>query len=115
ASGSAPRPLVCGRNLRIGARQMDCTHPLRPDPIDASAALAYSCNFYFGSLAARLRTSDLVEAFTRAGLTSSTGLYPGEAVGEITPPANVEQRQLLALGEANILVTPLGLVSAYRR
>src|SRR5439155_1718771 len=107
ASGSPPPALVCGRNLRIGARQMDCTHPLMPDPLDAPAALAYSCNFYFGSLAARLGNSDLVETFTRAGLTSSTGLYAGEAVGEITPPTNVEQRQLLALGEANILITPL--------
>jgi len=112
---SGPRTLVCARKLQIGVRHMDCTHPPTPDPLDAVAALAYSCNYYFASLAAGFRNSDLVETFTRAGLISRTGLYRGEAVGEIVPPATLEQRQLLALGEANILVTPLGLLCAYRR
>jgi cell division protein FtsI/penicillin-binding protein 2 len=115
ASGSPPRTLICARKLRIGPRQMDCSHPTTPDPFDAVAALAYSCNYYFATLAAGLRSTDLVETFTRAGLISRTGLYAGEAVGEITPPSSVEQRQLLALGEANILITPLELVSAYRK
>ncbi len=115
ASGSPPRSLICARKLQIGPRQMDCSHPPTPDPFDAVAALAYSCNYYFATLAAGLRSSDLVETFTRAGLISRTGLYDGEAVGEITPPSSVEQRQLLALGEANILITPLELVSAYRK
>ncbi len=115
ASGSPPRSLICARKLQIGSRRMDCSHPPTPDPFDAVAALAYSCNYYFATLAAGLRSSDLVETFTRAGLISRTGLYDGEAVGEITPPSSVEQRQLLALGEANILITPLELVSAYRK
>jgi cell division protein FtsI/penicillin-binding protein 2 len=115
ASGAKARTLVCARKLQIGARQMDCTHPATPDPLDAGAALAYSCNYYFASLAAGLRSSDLVEAFTRAGLISQTGLDAGEAVGEIIAPVTLEQRQLLALGEANIRITPLGLLSAYRK
>ena len=115
ASGSPPRSLICARKLQIGSRRMDCSHPPTPDPFDAVAALAYSCNYYFATLAAGLRSSDLVETFTRAGLISRTGLYDGEAVGEITPPSSVEQRQLLALGEGNILITPLELVSAYRK
>src|SRR5262249_14000266 len=64
---------------------------------------------------ANLRGSELVESFTRAGLVSRTGLAPDEAAGEIAPPITAEQRQLLALGEDNILVTPLGLLSAYRK
>jgi cell division protein FtsI/penicillin-binding protein 2 len=115
ASGSMPRTLVCARKLQIGTRELDCTHPPTPDPLDAKAALAYSCNYYFASLAAGLRSSELVEAFTRAGLISQTGLDAREAVGEIIPPATLEQRQLLALGEANIRITPLGLLSAYRK
>ena len=39
----------------------------------------------------------------------------GEALGEIVPPTSVEARQLLALGEANIRITPLELVFAYRK
>lgn len=114
-SGSPPPTIVCRRILQIGGRQMDCTHPASPDPFDAVTALAYSCNYYFASIAGGLRNSDLVETFARAGLTSRTGLYAEEAVGEITPPAGVEARQLLALGEANIRVTPLEMVFAYRK
>jgi cell division protein FtsI/penicillin-binding protein 2 len=114
-SGAPPSTLICGRKLQIGARQMDCTHPVTSGPLDAVAALAYSCNYYFASLAAALRSSDLLETFTRAGLISPTGLDAGEAVGEINPATTIEQRQLLALGEANIRVTPLALLSAYRK
>src|SRR5207253_8799811 len=78
AAGAPPRAMICARRLRIGARQMDCTHPPVPDPLDPAAALAYSCNYYFGTLAAGLRSSDLVETFTRAGLISRTGLYADE-------------------------------------
>jgi cell division protein FtsI/penicillin-binding protein 2 len=94
---------------------MDCTHPASPDAFDAVSALAYSCNYYFATRAAGLRGSELVETFTRAGLVSRTGLAEGEAAGEITAPSNVETRQLLALGEANILVTPLAMAAAYRK
>lgn len=111
----AGRTLRCPGKLRIGPRQMDCTHAPASAPFDAVTALAYSCNNYFASAAAGLRNSDLVETFTRAGLISRTGLYDGEAIGELTPPASVEARQLLALGESNIMVTPLALVSAYRK
>ncbi|HTM48990.1 MAG TPA: penicillin-binding transpeptidase domain-containing protein [Bryobacteraceae bacterium] len=113
--GRAQAVLVCGRKLTLGDREMDCTHPVLAGPLDAVAALAYSCNFYFSTLAAGLRGPDLVEALTRAGLTARTGLSASEAVGEILPPQSAAQRQLLALGEANIRVTPLGLLWAYRK
>src|SRR5215472_11578700 len=113
-SGSPPPALVCRRTLQIGERQMDCTHPFSPDPLDAVAALAYSCNSYFASVGRTLRNSDLMATFSRAGLASRTGLYPEEATGEITAPASAESRQLLALGEANIRTTPLAMVCAYR-
>jgi cell division protein FtsI/penicillin-binding protein 2 len=113
--GAPSSTIRCLRQLRIGARQMDCTHPASAAPFDAVAALAYSCNFYFASRAAGLRNSDLIETFTRAGLISRTGLYDREAVGELIPPTTVEARQLLALGEANILVTPLAMAAAYRK
>jgi cell division protein FtsI/penicillin-binding protein 2 len=115
ALGTPPGALICRRQVRIAGRELDCTHPPLADPLDAVQALAYSCNYYFALLARGLRNADLVESFTRAGLTSRTGLYVDEAVGEITPPASVEARQLLALGEANILVTPLEVVCAYRK
>jgi cell division protein FtsI/penicillin-binding protein 2 len=114
-SGAPGRAIVCRRTLEIGGRQMDCTHPTSPEPLDGVAALAYSCNFYFASIARGLRNSELVEAFTRAGLTARTGPFQDEAIGEIIPPNNMEERQLLALGEANIRITPLEMLFAYRR
>jgi len=109
------RTLLCPGKLQIGPRQMDCTHPPAGTAFDAVSALAYSCNNYFAAAAAGLRNVDLIETFTRAGLVSRTGLYDGEAVGELIPPTTVEARQLLALGESNIMVTPLAIVSAYRK
>ena len=109
------KTLRCPGKLEIGSRRMDCTHPSSPEAFDAVSALAYSCNYYFAARAAGLRGSELVEAFTRAGLVSRTGLEAGEAAGEITAPSNVETRQLLALGEANIRVTPLAMALAYRK
>jgi cell division protein FtsI/penicillin-binding protein 2 len=114
-SNARPPLLICRRSVRIAGRELDCTHPESSGPLDAVAALAYSCNFYFAMLARGLHSSDLTATFTRAGLVSATGLYASEAAGEITPPASVEARELLALGEANILVTPLALLAAYRR
>ena len=95
---------------------MDCTHPPSPEPFDAIAALAYSCNYYFTRQARLLRQQDLVAVFTRAGLTARTGLYAEEAIcAEIAAPSTTEARELLAIGEANILVTPLELLFAYRK
>src|SRR4051812_40101821 len=37
------RTLQCPGRLRIGARQLDCTHPRSPVAFDSTAALAYSC------------------------------------------------------------------------
>lgn len=114
-SGAPPRARLCAGALRIAGRQMDCTHPAAAGPLDAAAALAYSCNGYFASAAGALRDADLIETFTRSGLSARTGWSAGEAVGKITAPANAEERCLLAIGEANILVTPLELLYAYRR
>jgi peptidoglycan glycosyltransferase len=115
ALGGGPEALPCARKLEIGPRRLDCSHPRVPGPLDAVAALAYSCNSYFAARAARLRGPELVDTFTRAGLISPTGLYHQEAAGEIAPPAGDNARRLLALGESNIVVTPLAMAAAYRK
>jgi hypothetical protein len=46
---------------------------------------------------------------------SRTGLHEAEASGEITAPAGIDARLLLALGESSILVTPLAMAAAYRK
>lgn len=107
--------LVCGRRLRIDGRRLDCTHPITPLPLEATAAIAYSCNYFFATLAAGLRDGDLAGTFGRVGLASLSGLARDEVAGAVRPAAGAAQRQLQALGEAHVEVTPLGLAAAYRK
>lgn len=89
---------ACPHTLRIGARKLDCSHP-QSAPLDAIAALAYSCNNYFVSAARGLKSADLAGALN--------------GVGRATLAAGPEQLALQAIGEANIEVTPRSLAAAY--
>jgi stage II sporulation protein D len=66
-------------------------------------------------MAPRLDPAALARALEQAGLTAASGLVENEITGAVRPAATPEQLQLQALGEANIEVTPLGLLNAYRR
>ena len=107
--------LICRRPLKIGNAQMDCTHPLQVKELDASSAIAYSCNSYFADVALRLNGAELTELLRRAGFDSPTGYVACEASGRIVPPSTQEDLQLEALGYRGIEVTPLELLEAYRR
>lgn len=111
---AARTQIACPRRLVVAAHRLDCSHPAVA-PLDATHALAYSCNFYFATAAQRLNNADLRNALQRAGFDSPTGLAPQEARGHVHLPASVADRQLLALGEEGIEVTPLALLAAYRR
>lgn len=101
--------VVCRRELRIGGRRLDCAHPESPEPMTAAAAIAYSCNSYFANMALRLDAREFTASLRRAGLAS------GDVAAVVREAAEAETRQLQALGEANVLVTPMGLLGAYRR
>jgi stage II sporulation protein D len=107
--------LVCPRRLAIGDRRLHCSHPATAIPLDPSAAIAYSCNVYFAHFASGLRNAELAETLARVGLTAPTGLARGESTGWATVPSTSDQKQLQALGESNVEVTPLGIVAAYRK
>jgi penicillin-binding protein 2 len=106
--------LVCRRLLTIAGRRMDCTHSPAVTNLDASDAIAYSCNSYFAQVAIRLRPSELAAGFARAGFTARTGLAENEAVGRVIAAADEPHLQLQALGDWGIEVTPLELLAAYR-
>jgi cell division protein FtsI/penicillin-binding protein 2 len=107
--------LICRRQLRLAGRELDCVHVRTPEPLDAVAALAYSCNWFFAEAAARLSNAELQQTFMRAGLGSRTGWSQDEAVGTVTLSPNQDQLRLQALGESNLMVTPLAVLSAYRK
>jgi cell division protein FtsI/penicillin-binding protein 2 len=94
-------PVPCERRLRIGSRVLDCTHLETGQAMRASDALAYSCNCYFARMA-RLLT----------GPQFASRLEP---LGKVRVAESIDELRLQALGEENVLVTPLGLASAYRR
>jgi len=107
--------LVCRRPLKIGNVEMDCTHPVQIAELDASDAIAYSCNSYVSQVATRLNDSELVEVFRRAGFDSPSKLVAHEARGRIRLPSDSDSLRLEALGYRGIEVTPLELLQAYRR
>jgi penicillin-binding protein 2 len=107
--------LACHRPLYIGGHRLDCTHSPAISNLDATDAIAYSCNTYFSSMALRMTPGELAEIFHRAGFTAPTGLVSGEAVGRIATPQSQSNLQLQALGDWGIEVTPLELLAAYRR
>lgn len=81
--------------------------------VTASQALTASCNPFFYEMGARLFTerenTTLVEYSRRMGFGSATGLDRifGEAPGNITPPASVEQAINNAIGQGGFQVTIL--------
>jgi cell division protein FtsI/penicillin-binding protein 2 len=106
---------VCPRKLSIASKTLDCTHPLSPSGFHAVEALAYSCNNYFAAASSRVPIDDLRQQFEESGLFSLTGLAPREATGHMSSGLTQEQVQLAALGEGEIVVTPLEMLQAYRK
>jgi cell division protein FtsI/penicillin-binding protein 2 len=113
APGSAAKPLVlaalrrrdrvrCASRLTVNGRRLDCVHPAVPEPLDAEAALALSCNSWFAAMARladpRLVLDTLRRAGAEAGLATST-----------------EALQLQVLGLEQVRFSPLALAEAYRR
>ncbi len=106
--------LVCKRQLSIAGHKLDCSHPQTAQPLDPSAALAYSCNSFFTSVATRLTPAQLRDSLEGDGFSSRTTLVSEEAAGNVALAQSPEQLQLQAIGEWGISVTPLELVWAYR-
>ena len=94
---------VCPRQLTIAGRDFACVHPDVPLPMNASRAIAYSCNCAVAHFVKRFAPDELAAALVRSGFTSVRRNLSGE------------NSQLQALGEDGMRVTPLELLSAYRR
>jgi cell division protein FtsI/penicillin-binding protein 2 len=104
---------VCRRNLHVGTHALSCSHP-QTGPLTAVSALAYSCNDFFATFGLRLTAEELRSAFTAAGLSSPSRLLPEEAAGSIRLAQSDQERQLQAVGEGDMKITPLEMLAAYR-
>jgi hypothetical protein len=110
APGSVLKPLVlsvlkpidaslpCPRTLSIGGIAFHCTHAPIVEPVDASTAVALSCNNWFAGRAATIDPAQLRTLFAGA---------------DFQTPATPSAVQLLVLGARGIRVTPSWLARAY--
>ncbi len=105
---------TCRRNLRVGRHNLSCSHPQTAQPLQAVSALAYSCNDFFATIGGRLTAEELRSVFQRSGFASPSGLAKSEAVGSIALASADEERELQAIGEGEMKVTPLEMLAAYR-
>jgi cell division protein FtsI/penicillin-binding protein 2 len=105
---------ACPGTLSIAGRELPCSHPKLPEPVNVAAALTYSCNCFVANFARRFRPGELYGSLVRYGLSSPPGLFPEEAAGRIRAGDTPESIQLQSLGEENVLVTPAALAMAYR-
>jgi cell division protein FtsI/penicillin-binding protein 2 len=106
--------LFCPRIVRIGTHVLDCSHPKTPESLDPVMALAYSCNYFFTTMARGLPLEALPQAFSRVGLGSITGKWQTELPGVLERPQSKPAMELMSVGEEGVKVTPLGLAEAYR-
>jgi cell division protein FtsI/penicillin-binding protein 2 len=84
-------------------------------PLDAVAALAYSCNCFVAHAAERFQPGELTQELKRLGLASLTGLFgPDEAAGRIRPAIDLDAQRIQALGEDSVEITAAELALAYR-
>ncbi len=106
---------TCPGKLSAGGHSFNCSHPVLASAMQASTALAYSCNCFVAHFAERFAPGELAAGLERAGLNSITGLLgSAEAAGSIAPARGAEGNRLQALGEGRIAITAAGLAIGYR-
>jgi len=112
----AAEEYYCPGRLVLDGHTLDCSHPYIGEPMNASRAIAYSCNCAVTHFAQRFETGELGRYLVRGGFCSPTRLLAGwEATGHVDMAAAGSACQLQALGESGVGVTPLELLVAYRR
>jgi cell division protein FtsI/penicillin-binding protein 2 len=91
--------------LTLEGRILDCSHARISAPMRVDTALAYSCNCFTAHMAQRFEPGELARWLQSANMTPA----------EIRPARQGDRQALQAIGEADVLVTPLGLARAYRQ
>ena len=89
-----------------------CAHSKDLPPFDPAEAIAYSCNYYFGTLGERLSEESLSEALSSFGFGKQTGINTDrESAGNLLRGKRDPRN---ALGEGNYLqATPIQSITAY--
>lgn len=110
--------LCPGGALPFAGRRLDCSHAPQPAPLDPATALALSCNRCFLHWAERLlrpaHRGSFAEALRRAGFSARHWFGQQTASAQVSLPRTREATLLQALGESDVLTTPLAMLGAYQ-
>src|SRR5262249_54859218 len=89
-----------------------CSHERNLQPLNASEAIAYSCNYYFATVGERLSEEKLIRTLEEFGFGRPTGINnPQESPGALL---RKDWEPMNAIGEGRTLqVTPIQLLTAY--
>jgi SpoIID/LytB domain protein len=122
---------VCPGRFSGLSLSLPCVHENHLPPFNPAQAIAYSCNYYFGTLGQRLNRDQLVETLRPFGLGQPSGVSDNdEAAGTLRPCETGNSARVRgesnhaalqsdcdarsALGESDhIQVTPIQLLNAY--
>ncbi len=110
--------MTCTGSVQIGgwARPFHCNVRSGHGPMDATRALAVSCNSYFYRIAADRGMEDVIALAREFGLGVPTGIeLKGEAVGQLTTKGrpNPGEELNLSIGQGTMLCTVLQVARAY--
>jgi peptidoglycan glycosyltransferase len=106
--------ILCRRVPRFLGKPFHCVHPAAGQSLTLASALAYSCNYFFAELSARLTAATLARWYTAFGFGHPLeGLGARHASGVVSLGASEEAKARASLGESGILVTPAQLLMAY--
>ncbi len=103
---------LCHEKYFHGKFHTTCSHPLDLPPLNPTEAIAYSCNYYFGTLGERLSEVDFSRTVNDFGFGRKTAVNtanesPGKMQRSVWQPQS-------AMGEGEYLeTTPLQLINAY--
>lgn len=101
----------CRGGIRDEEGNLLCSHPRLDHPLRLDEALAWSCNDYFISLAARLGRPTFNDYLRQYGFGAPTGIAAREEAGHL---AEQSEGIRAAIGEGpDLLVTPIQLLRGY--
>lgn len=104
----------CQRIPPLLGRAYRCVHPPAPDGFTLSSALANSCNYFFTLVSLRLNAESLLHWYSVFGFGTPTEV-DGKAYspGQVRLATGPREKALEAIGERDVVVTPLQLLQAY--
>ncbi len=103
--------IQCKTNFQHENFQIACSHKKVNNSFKLHHALAYSCNYFFATVAERINAASFFSTLDNFGFGNRTGINAAEAEGKLQQS---EWQISTALGnDEKIQVTPIQLLNAY--